>query len=89
LPFIMWQVWKFIAPALYENEKKMAVPFVFWSTVVMTKVNEYCERLIVENGFGVVTQKEITGNDLLLTGDMKQPLYKFVNDDGVNEIFYK
>jgi sec-independent protein translocase protein TatC len=34
LPFIMWQVWKFIAPALYENEKKMAVPFVFWSTVM-------------------------------------------------------
>jgi sec-independent protein translocase protein TatC len=34
LPFIMWQVWKFIAPALYENEKKMAIPFVFWSTVM-------------------------------------------------------
>jgi len=34
LPFIMWQVWKFIAPALYENEKKMAIPFVFWATVM-------------------------------------------------------
>ena len=34
LPFIMWQVWKFIAPALYENEKKMAIPFVFWTTVM-------------------------------------------------------
>jgi sec-independent protein translocase protein TatC len=34
LPFIMWQVWKFIAPALYENEKKMAIPFVFWGTVM-------------------------------------------------------
>jgi sec-independent protein translocase protein TatC len=34
LPFIMWQVWKFIAPALYENEKKMAVPFVFWGTIM-------------------------------------------------------
>ena len=27
-PFIMWQVWRFIAPALYTNEKKLAVPFV-------------------------------------------------------------
>ena len=34
LPFIMWQVWKFIAPALYENEKKMAIPFVFWTTIM-------------------------------------------------------
>ena len=34
LPVIMWQLWKFIAPALYENEKQMAVPFVFWGTVM-------------------------------------------------------
>jgi len=32
LPFIMWQVWKFIAPALYENEKRMSIGFVFWAT---------------------------------------------------------
>lgn len=28
-PFVMWQVWKFIAPGLYSNEKRMALPFVF------------------------------------------------------------
>lgn len=27
-PYIMWQVWLFIAPGLYTNEKKLAVPFV-------------------------------------------------------------
>jgi sec-independent protein translocase protein TatC len=32
-PFIMYQVWMFIAPGLYQNEKKLAVPFVFLSTV--------------------------------------------------------
>jgi len=26
-PFIMYQVWLFIAPGLYSNEKRMAVPF--------------------------------------------------------------
>ena len=31
-PFIMWQVWRFIAPGLYTNEKKLAIPFVFLST---------------------------------------------------------
>jgi len=31
-PFVMYQVWLFIAPGLYSNEKKLAVPFVLMST---------------------------------------------------------
>jgi sec-independent protein translocase protein TatC len=32
-PYIMYQVWMFIAPGLYSNEKRMAYPFVFFTTV--------------------------------------------------------
>jgi sec-independent protein translocase protein TatC len=32
-PFIMFQVWMFIAPGLYSNEKRMAIPFVVFTTV--------------------------------------------------------
>lgn len=32
-PFIMLQVWLFIAPGLYSNEKKLAIPFVLFTTV--------------------------------------------------------
>ena len=32
-PFIMYQVWKFIAPGLYSNEKRLAVPFVLFTTI--------------------------------------------------------
>ncbi|NOY93467.1 MAG: twin-arginine translocase subunit TatC [Deltaproteobacteria bacterium] len=32
-PWIFWQVWGFIAPGLYRKEKRMALPFVFFSTV--------------------------------------------------------
>lgn len=31
-PYVMYQVWLFIAPGLYSNEKKLAIPFVFFST---------------------------------------------------------
>lgn len=31
-PYIMYQVWLFIAPGLYSHEKKMAIPFVVLST---------------------------------------------------------
>ena len=32
-PVIMYQVWLFIAPGLYANEKKLAIPFVLMSTI--------------------------------------------------------
>ncbi len=32
-PIIVWQIWGFIAPGLYKNEKRVAVPFVFFSSL--------------------------------------------------------
>jgi sec-independent protein translocase protein TatC len=31
-PVIMWQVWKFIAPGLYANEKRYMLPVIFFSS---------------------------------------------------------
>ncbi len=28
MPIIMWQVWRFVTPALYSHEKKYAIPFM-------------------------------------------------------------
>lgn len=33
-PFILWEVWKFISPALYTNEKKNAKVFIFFSSLL-------------------------------------------------------
>ena len=43
-PWIMYQVWLFIAPGLYTNEKKLAIPFVALGTIGFitgTIVNHY------------------------------------------------
>jgi len=32
-PIILYQVWRFVAPGLYPNEKKMVLPFVFLGTI--------------------------------------------------------
>jgi len=32
-PYIMYQVWRFIAPGLYSNEKRFAIPFVLFSSL--------------------------------------------------------
>jgi sec-independent protein translocase protein TatC len=34
LPIIFWQIWTFIAPALYANEKKFVLPFVLFATTM-------------------------------------------------------
>jgi sec-independent protein translocase protein TatC len=31
-PFLLYQVWAFIAPGLYANEKSYAIPFIFFGT---------------------------------------------------------
>lgn len=33
-PFILWEIWKFISPALYEKEKKYAVLFIVVSSLL-------------------------------------------------------
>lgn len=32
-PIILWQAWGFVSPALYGHEKRLAIPFVFFSSL--------------------------------------------------------
>lgn len=34
IPFMLREIWKFVAPALYENEKKIARPVIFASVIM-------------------------------------------------------
>ena len=34
LPFVLWQVWAFVAPGLYSHEKKLVLPLVVSSTLL-------------------------------------------------------
>ena len=34
LPVIMWQIWRFIVPALHAKEKRYAIPFILSSVVL-------------------------------------------------------
>ncbi|MBA2340811.1 MAG: twin-arginine translocase subunit TatC [Pyrinomonadaceae bacterium] len=33
VPFLLWQIWAFIAPGLYKHERSYALPFVLLSTI--------------------------------------------------------
>ncbi len=34
MPFILWQLWLFVAPGLYSHEKKMVLPFVIGGSIM-------------------------------------------------------
>ncbi len=51
-PVIFYQTWKFIAPGLYEEEKKYARPFVFFATLFFVSGAYFCYRLVFPTAFG-------------------------------------
>lgn len=51
LPVILWQLWLFIAPGLYENEKKMILPFVFGGTTMFVVGVAFAYYVVTPFGF--------------------------------------
>ena len=46
-PVWLYQLWKFIEPALYKNEKKYILPFVFVSTALFFAGISFCFFIIL------------------------------------------
>jgi len=51
LPIIFWQLWLFIAPGLYEHEKKMVLPFVISATVMFISGALFAYYIVFPFGF--------------------------------------
>jgi len=51
LPFILYQIWAFIAPGLYDHEKKLILPFVFWGTVMFVLGAAFAYYVVFPVGF--------------------------------------
>jgi sec-independent protein translocase protein TatC len=59
MPFILYEVWKFIAPGLYQKEKKYVIPFIFSSVVLFLSGAAFCYLIVLPSssrfliGFGI------------------------------------
>ena len=51
LPIILWQMWLFVAPGLYENEKKMALPFLIGTTIMFAIGVLFAYYIVTPFGF--------------------------------------
>jgi sec-independent protein translocase protein TatC len=51
LPVIFWQLWLFLSPGLYANEKKVIVPFVLSATLMFLLGAVFAYYVVVPFGF--------------------------------------
>jgi sec-independent protein translocase protein TatC len=47
LPYILYQIWAFVAPGLYSHEKRMVLPLVVTSTVLFFAGVAFCYFIVI------------------------------------------
>lgn len=52
MPFVLYQAWKFVEPALYRSEKRFAVPLIFSSILLFYAGVAFAYLLVIKLAFG-------------------------------------
>ncbi|WP_333842124.1 twin-arginine translocase subunit TatC [Pelomicrobium sp.] len=55
LPYILYQLWAFVAPGLYSHEKRLVLPLVVSSTVLFAAGMAFAYFLVMPVVFGFIT----------------------------------
>jgi sec-independent protein translocase protein TatC len=55
LPYVLYQVWAFVAPGLYEHEKKLAVPLVVAGTLLFFCGVAFCHFFVFGQVFAFIS----------------------------------
>jgi sec-independent protein translocase protein TatC len=50
-PVVFYEIWKFIAPGLYDAERRMAKPFVFFATLFFIAGGYFCWAVVFKIGY--------------------------------------
>lgn len=56
LPVTLYQMWAFIAPGLYQHEKRMALPIVFSSTILFLLGIAFCQYVVFGRVFAFINE---------------------------------
>lgn len=51
VPWVLWQLWQFIAPGLYKKEKRVVIPFLFFGTLLFYTGAVFCYLVIMPAAF--------------------------------------
>ncbi len=60
-PWILYQLWQFIAPGLYKKERRVVVPFLFFGTLLFYAGAAFCFFLVMPAAFPAMLQFASSG----------------------------
>jgi sec-independent protein translocase protein TatC len=50
-PVILHEIWKFIAPGLYQSERRLAMPFVIFASIFFITGGYFCWAVVLKIGY--------------------------------------
>jgi sec-independent protein translocase protein TatC len=56
-PAVFLEIWKFIAPGLYESERRLAKPFVIFATIFFLAGGYFCWAVVFRIGYSFFLQQ--------------------------------
>ncbi len=67
-PVILWQIWGFVSPGLYDQEKKLAGPFIIFGTLSFLAGAVFCYLVLLPQMFQFLLRQE---GSMALEGRLK------------------
>ena len=61
-PYVLWQVWLFVAPGLYKRERRVVVPFLAFGTLLFYAGAAFCYRFVMPVAFPALAA--LAGDDM-------------------------
>lgn len=80
LPVLLWQGWQFVAPGLYEHEKRHTRSFVFAGSLFFLAGAVFCYAVVVRHGLSFLLHRyEVIGvRPMLQVGDYLSTVSRMV-----------
>jgi sec-independent protein translocase protein TatC len=84
-PVLLWQGWQFIAPGLYEHEKRYSRSFVLFGSIFFIAGAAFCYAVVIQHGLQFLLQRyeAIDIQPLLQVGDYLSVVSRLVLAFGV------
>lgn len=84
-PVLLWQLWQFVAPGLYEHEKRYTRSFVFFGSIFFAAGVAFCYGVVIRHGlaFLLARYQAIDIQPLLRVGDYLAVVSRLVLAFGV------
>jgi sec-independent protein translocase protein TatC len=84
-PVLLWQAWQFIAPGLYEHEKRYSRSFVLFGSIFFIAGAVFCYAVVIQHGLQFLLQRyeAIDIQPLLQVGDYLSVVSRLVLAFGV------